>query len=134
MFKANDVAVLTLSSPVNYTSTISPVCLPPPLPSNSQSQYDNYEAAIVGWGTTSAGKCSSIVTAILNLIAIFHLTLGGSISNVLQQATVKTMTNSKCRESYGGIINSGMLCAASPGKDTCQVIQSTGRFHENDVK
>ena len=48
--KANDLAVITLSSPVTYTSTISPVCLP-----TSNDQYTDQEAAIMGWGTTIKG-------------------------------------------------------------------------------
>ena len=47
----NDIALLTLASPVSYTKAISPVCLP-----ESSDSYANKDAAIVGWGTTSEGK------------------------------------------------------------------------------
>ncbi|XP_046451011.1 trypsin-1-like isoform X1 [Daphnia pulex] len=90
---ANDIAIITLSSPVTYTSTISPVCL-----ANSNDQFADQEAAIIGWGTTSEG---------------------GSLSSVLQQATVKVTTNAQCKTSYSTLATS-MLCAAAPGKDTCQ--------------
>ena len=48
--KANDLAVITLTSPVTYTSAISPVCLP----SDSNDNADQ-DASIIGWGTTSEG-------------------------------------------------------------------------------
>ncbi|XP_059351329.1 uncharacterized protein LOC130696997 [Daphnia carinata] len=91
----NDVAILTLSSPVPYGATISPVCLPP---QTASDQYVNREAAIIGWGTVEEG---------------------GSQPAVLQQSTVKIIANTKCRSSYPDITN-GMLCAAAPGTDTCQ--------------
>ncbi|KAI9554652.1 hypothetical protein GHT06_019925 [Daphnia sinensis] len=91
----NDVAILTLSSPVPYSATISPVCLPP---QGSSDQFVNREAAIIGWGTVEEG---------------------GSQPAVLQQSTVKIIANTKCRSSYPDI-TTGMLCAAAPGTDTCQ--------------
>lgn len=91
----NDVAILTLSSPVPYDATISPVCLPP---QGSSNQYVSREAAIIGWGTVKEG---------------------GSQPSVLQQSTVKIIANAKCRSSYPDI-SAGMLCAAAPGTDTCQ--------------
>jgi hypothetical protein len=47
--------MITLSSPVTYTSTISPVCL-----ANSNDQFAEQEAAIIGWGTTSEGDTPSM--------------------------------------------------------------------------
>ncbi|EFX80463.1 hypothetical protein DAPPUDRAFT_188210 [Daphnia pulex] len=91
--QANDIAIITLSSPVTYTSTISPVCL-----ANSNDQFADQEATIIGWGTTSEG---------------------GSLPSVLQQATVKVTANAQCKTSYSTLAAS-MLCAAAPGKDTCQ--------------
>ena len=42
------------------------------------------------------------------------------MASVLQQATVKITTNTQCKTSYTNLVPS-MLCAAAPGKDSCQV-------------
>jgi hypothetical protein len=49
--------------------------------------------------------------------------LGGFQSAVLQQVTVQLMTNAKCQSFYAGKdkIFDHMMCAAAPGKDSCQV-------------
>lgn len=95
----NDIAILTLDSPIDYTSTISPVCLPP---SDSSDQYTDKEAAVIGWGAIREG---------------------GGQPSVLQQVTVQIMTNDKCKNMYGsdapGGIVDHMLCAAYPNKDSC---------------
>jgi hypothetical protein len=49
--------------------------------------------------------------------------VGGSSPSVLQQATVKVTTNAQCKTSYSTLATS-MLCAAAPGKDTCQVTET----------
>lgn len=95
----NDIAILTLESPVFFTQSISPVCLPS---AGSTVQYTNKEAAVIGWGA---------------------LKEGGSQPSVLQQVTVQIITNQKCKSDYGsdapGGIVDHMLCAAYPGKDSC---------------
>ncbi|XP_068231252.1 transmembrane protease serine 9-like [Palaemon carinicauda] len=94
----NDMALLKLSSPISFPSDnkIAPVCLP-----DAGNAYDNVDAIITGWGTTSAG---------------------GSQSYNLQEVTVPTMTNSKCQQSYGSSITNNMICAGldAGGKDSCQ--------------
>ncbi|MFF7187769.1 S1 family peptidase [Streptomyces sp. NPDC008222] len=92
----DDVAVLTLSSSMPYT-TASYV---------SSSQTSVYAAGatarIVGWGTTSEN---------------------GSSSNQLRTATVPIVADSSCKSSYGSdFVQSDMVCAgyASGGVDTCQ--------------
>ena len=107
--------MITLSSPVTYTSTISPVCLP-----NSNDQFADQEAAIVGWGTTSEGDKTKSRLTQKKTKKYFRLIAGGSVASVLQQATVKVTTNAQCKASYMNL-GAGMLCAAAPGKDTCQV-------------
>ncbi|XP_046655025.1 trypsin alpha-3-like [Daphnia pulicaria] len=95
----NDIAVLTMESPVFFTSVISPVCLPP---LGSNDQYTDKDAAVIGWGA---------------------LKEGGSQPNALQQVTVQIIANSKCKSSYGSDARGGivdhMLCTAYPGKDAC---------------
>ena len=46
--------------------------------------------------------------------------LGGSISKTLLKATVTVLDNDACNQQYGDI-NDNKICAAAPGKDTCQV-------------
>lgn len=46
---------------------------------------------------------------------------GGTISSNLLKASVNVMTNTACNQQYNNTITSGMVCAASPGKDSCQV-------------
>ncbi|XP_057376100.2 chymotrypsin-like protease CTRL-1 [Daphnia carinata] len=91
----NDIAMITLDSPVTYTSTISPFCLPAP---GLADRYVGSEAAIIGWGDVQQG---------------------GPATSVLQQATVQITSNLKCRKAYP-LLAYSMLCAAAPGRDTCQ--------------
>ena len=94
--KGNDVAVLTLSTSMPYTTASY-------VDSSDTGVYAaGTTARIVGWGTTSSG---------------------GSSSNQLRTATVPTVSNSSCAGSYGSdFIASDMVCAGytSGGVDTCQ--------------
>jgi hypothetical protein len=48
---------------------------------------------------------------------------GGSISKVLLKANVTVLPNAVCINQYSSneFFGNTMLCAAAPGKDTCQV-------------
>ena len=97
----NDVAILTLESAVQFSPKVSPICLPSASDSNS---YVNRDTVVMGWGT---------------------LREGGSQASKLMQVTVSVQPNDVCKKNYGsnapgGIIDT-MLCAAAPGKDSCQV-------------
>ncbi|XP_046645978.1 chymotrypsinogen A-like isoform X3 [Daphnia pulicaria] len=100
----NDVAVLTMDPPINYSAAISPVCLPPA--STAADQFVDKNAAIIGWG-------------ILNFP-------GGNQPNELQQATVQITSNAKCSEFYGSLLPNPLrifiqhICAGAAGKDVCQ--------------
>lgn len=51
----NDVAVLTLDSPVQYTRTIRPICLPP---AGTTTDYAGLTATVIGWGSLrESGFC-----------------------------------------------------------------------------
>lgn len=92
----NDVAVLTLSTSMPYTTASY-------VDSSDTGVYAaGTTARIVGWGTTSSG---------------------GSSSNQLRTATVPTVSDSSCGSSYGSdFVQSDMVCAGytSGGVDTCQ--------------
>ncbi|GGQ04156.1 serine protease [Streptomyces griseomycini] len=94
--RGDDVAVLTLSTPMPYT----------PAGYVSSSDTSVYAAGttarVLGWGTTSSG---------------------GSSSDQLRTATVPTVSDASCRGSYGSrFVQSDMVCAgySAGGVDTCQ--------------
>ena len=45
-----DFALLTLTSPLTFSSSVMPACLP-----DSSTDYDAVTAVVSGWGTTSSG-------------------------------------------------------------------------------
>ncbi|XP_023341079.1 chymotrypsin-like protease CTRL-1 [Eurytemora carolleeae] len=96
-----DYAILKLcDSPVTFTKEISPVCLP--TANSLGTQYENVDAIVSGWGTTSSGY-------------------GGIQSSTLLDVTVTTMNNSQCKTSYEKFtITDNMICAAATGKDACK--------------
>lgn len=97
----NDIAILTMASAVNFTSTISPVCLPP---MGTRERYSEKAAAVIGWGSLAYE--------------------GHPQPKVLQEAILKVTPNSKCKESYKKagftIADGSMICAAAPGRDACR--------------
>lgn len=96
------MAILTLSSPVEYTDTISPVCLVP----ECFDDDGNRQAIAMGWGHTQSG---------------------GLNSDYLRHAFLSTVPFSKCQKKYGDKIDeTKMLCAFKKGQDTCQVSTVTG--------
>merc|ERR1711962_1307859 len=96
----NDFSLLELTYPVDLemvSPSIRPICLPS---TSNSSQYENVDAVITGWGST---------------------TESGFNSDALQEATVRTMSNDKCQRSFGNIkIHSAMICASNPGRGPCK--------------
>lgn len=45
----NDVAVLTMDRPVDYTRTVRAICLP--LASSSTRSYNGHTGTVIGWGS-----------------------------------------------------------------------------------
>ncbi|KAI9554694.1 hypothetical protein GHT06_019970 [Daphnia sinensis] len=98
-FLVNDIAILVLKFPVNYVTEISPVCLPAP---GTTDTYVGEEAAIIGWGSLQDQY--------------------GPLPEVLQQATIKIVSNAECQASYnsmGVTIEDSMICATAPGTSSC---------------
>ncbi|KAL6476829.1 hypothetical protein MHYP_G00153280 [Metynnis hypsauchen] len=96
----NDIALLQLTSSVNYTNYIQPACLA----AAGSSLGGGALVWVTGWGNT-----------------------GNSVSlpfpQNLQEVEVPVVTNSDCAASYGsGTITSNMICAGltEGGKDSCQ--------------
>ena len=109
-----DFAIVKLSTPVTFSSSVLPACLPSPT-----NNYDSVTATVTGWGT---------------------LYSGGSQPSKLQKVDVDTMSNSVCggtSTAYRpGDITQVMICASAPGKDSCQgdsggplVTREGGRYY-----
>ena len=62
--------LVTLCEEVDFTTDISPACLP----TSSNTNYDNRQAVVSGWGTLSSG---------------------GSTPTVLHEVTLNTMSNAQ---------------------------------------
>ena len=70
------------------------------LPSMPDSDYANVSAIVTGWG---------------------HL--AENVPEELMEGDVKTTTNTECIKAYQdvpGEISDDMICAANPGKSSCQ--------------
>lgn len=95
----NDIALLKLSSTVDYTDQIVPVCIPAAT-DNHNGLSSSYAT---GWGTTSSA---------------------GTISRYLLEVQMPVLTETECRNKYGtnSVQVSVSICAgkAGAGLDTCQ--------------
>jgi len=96
-----DFKLLTLCSAVSFSQIIAPACLPST--QGDGSEYEGKTAVVSGWGALSSG---------------------GSYPWVLMKVEVATMSNKCCCQNAEKShscpeIDDSMICAASPGKDTC---------------
>ncbi|XP_016423712.1 transmembrane protease serine 13-like [Sinocyclocheilus rhinocerous] len=95
-----DVALLKLSSPVTFSSTVQPVCFP----TFDQTFSDGSECWTSGFGTTQEGA--------------------GRASTSLMEVTVNIINTRLCNSSqvYRGAITNNMICAGdmNGGRDSCQ--------------
>ncbi|XP_061765385.1 uncharacterized protein LOC133558198 isoform X3 [Nerophis ophidion] len=96
----NDIALLRLSSPVNFTAYIRPVCL-----AASNSNFINgTDSWVTGWGTVQEG-------------------VSLPFPQTLQEVEVPIVGNRQCNCLNGeGSITNNMICAGflEGGKDACQ--------------
>jgi len=98
----NDIAIIKLDTPINFTSTIQPACLP----QAEEIVADNADAIVAGWGLTREG--------------------GADTSNVLMQVGVPVINSNECAKMYKAaritIESDAMMCAGykQGGKDACQ--------------
>ena len=94
----HDLSILTLSSPLQMSKSVSPVCLPP-LPSYS------YTGVIA---TVSGGRI---------------LSSGGSQPDSLMGVNVSVIGNTVCNEAYVNTayepVTESMICARDMGQDSC---------------
>ncbi|KFQ02222.1 Transmembrane protease serine 2, partial [Leptosomus discolor] len=97
--KDNDVALMKLETPLSFTDTVRPVCLPNP----GMMFQPNQQCWISGWGAEYQG---------------------GKTSNNLNYVTVPLIERSRCNSVYiyNGMILPTMICAGylGGGFDSCQ--------------
>lgn len=97
--KDHDVALMKLSTPLRFTDTVRPVCLP-----NAEQVFASPQSCwISGWGATFSG---------------------GSSTKTLMTASVPLINTIDCnqRSVYNGLIKPSMICAGflDGGIDSCQ--------------
>ncbi|VDO24633.1 unnamed protein product [Haemonchus placei] len=90
-----DISLLRLSSPVNFTDHIQPVCVSKAM----MTMNDNQTGYVTGWGVTSEG---------------------GTASTKLRQVIVPFLSPKECEAEYKGEIDETMTCAGRKGIDSCQ--------------
>ncbi|XP_063608356.1 trypsin-3-like [Penaeus indicus] len=94
---ANDIAVITLQSPLEWTDNVGPICLPP------DKTFGNSEAVIVGWG----------------LLDNLDLTP----PDELQEAGVTVFDHGECKSAHAFSnfpVTDKHICAADPGQIACR--------------
>ncbi|XP_004625907.1 chymotrypsin-like protease CTRL-1 [Octodon degus] len=92
----NDLTLLKLASPAQYTTRISPVCLA----SSNEALYDGLKCVTTGWGRLSG--------------------VGNVTPARLQQAVLPLVTVNQCRQYWGSSITDSMICAGASGVSSCQ--------------
>ncbi|XP_067379615.1 transmembrane protease serine 9-like [Channa argus] len=96
----NDISLLKLSSPVNFTTYLLPVCLA----ASNSTFYNSTDTWATGWGVTESGASPAIPYN-------------------LREVEVPIVGNRQCNCNYGvGTITDNMMCAglSTGGKDTCE--------------
>uniref|UniRef100_T1JCW7 Peptidase S1 domain-containing protein n=1 Tax=Strigamia maritima TaxID=126957 RepID=T1JCW7_STRMM len=109
----NDIALLQLTSHVDFNTRVLPACLP-----QFNADVAGVVGTISGWGM--------IIDS-------------GPTSRVLREVSLPVLSNAACRSKYqNGAITTNMMCAgvSSGGKDACQgdsggpmVYQADGRWY-----
>ncbi|XP_010084154.1 PREDICTED: transmembrane protease serine 9 [Pterocles gutturalis] len=84
-----DVALLELTTPIKFSNTIKPICLP----DSSHTFHEGATCFITGWGSTKEG---------------------GLMSKHLQKAAVNIIGDQACKKFYPVQISSRMVCAGFP--------------------
>uniref|UniRef100_A0A7N5KAQ5 Proteasome 20S subunit beta 10 n=1 Tax=Ailuropoda melanoleuca TaxID=9646 RepID=A0A7N5KAQ5_AILME len=87
----NDLTLLKLASPAQYTNRISPVCLASP----DEALPAGLKCATTGWG-----RLSGVAR--------------------LQQVALPLVTVNQCRQYWGSRITDSMICAGGAGASSCQ--------------
>lgn len=92
----NDIALLRLSGPVQYSPGIGPVCLPFQF---AERDFQGENATVTGWGTD-----------------VFQ----GEVNEALHEVELPVISEAECKGFLHGAITSNMMCTYDPGHDACQ--------------
>ena len=94
--RQNDVAILVLQEPA---PCVGGSLVLPRLDPREEGSSDGAELVVAGWGATNRK--------------------GTKYPTTMLEAAVTLHSSAYCREKYGAEIKTGMICAGSPGKDSC---------------
>ena len=78
----NDIAILTLSSPLKFSKSMAPICLP----EGTSDKFAGDTATVIGWGLTNTDGFGA-----------------GNLSSTLQEVDLTVTTNKQCRKSYSDL-------------------------------
>ncbi|MEE6499649.1 hypothetical protein FKM82_003527 [Ascaphus truei] len=92
---ANNVLLVKLSSPAEYTARVSPVCLA----ASSHGFSAGYKCVTTGWGYTNP--------------------ITEQLPNKLQQVSLPLISNRECRTFWDKKILSTSMCAGAAGASSC---------------
>ncbi|XP_055344747.1 transmembrane protease serine 9-like [Paramacrobiotus metropolitanus] len=123
---SNDFCLVELALPVERTSALIPVCLP-----TESDPPTGTRCYVTGWGDMQedpSGHGQGPPTLLEQQedvadeisIRATRFSKRATSEFVLMQTDVSIVDQSVCNVSYYGRIDSTMICAAGPGKDTCQ--------------
>lgn len=99
----NDIALLILTSPVELTTNVNTICLPP-----LNAQFDNQQCVVTGWGKDAYG-------------------VTGAYQNVLKKVEVPVISNDVCQRKLRHTIlgkyfrlHRSFICAGGDFGDSCK--------------
>lgn len=130
---ANDVALIKLPSPINYTDVIRPACLP--LKSSINQNLTNTYMVASGWGKTS--DSNDFFLNQKKTLSFNHVIFSDStISQILNKLTVRVVSNEECVSTFGSIIQVTNMCAIGSVKasGTCQGDSGSSLQYAIDTK
>ncbi|CAL1534715.1 unnamed protein product [Lymnaea stagnalis] len=114
----NDIAILTLSTPITYDTCHQPICLV----DGTKTPQNASGCKVSGWGLNSND-------------------LNATVQSVLNYVDVPVASDLTCSTTYGKYYSGTNYCAGAPGQDSCQgdsggplvCKESDGRFYQYGV-
>ncbi|KAK7584137.1 hypothetical protein V9T40_005100 [Parthenolecanium corni] len=113
----NDLALIRLKVPVNYTDNIRPICL------LTQPKYE------------ATKESYEYNKKFVNIIGYTYVQADGSTNHELKSWFTTIMNQTECNQRYAtqrfALIDENLICIASSGKDTCEITMGGALFFEN---
>ncbi|XP_059156681.1 transmembrane protease serine 9-like [Physella acuta] len=115
---ANDIAILTLTTPITFDTCHRPICLV----DGSKTPQMASGCRAMGWGLNSSSTT-------------------GTIQSTMMWVDVPVVSDATCQSTYGTYYTGSNFCAGSAGKDSCQgdsggplaCKEADGRFYEYGI-